>query len=138
MTYINGISKSSLINDFQQGVIHNDEIFYEVLSAYNRFQEDERGGVDYIFNLNNKEDLICAINGGLTTAEIVCLWKNNAEPTYFLLGCNHPKPNPLLIKDIKNTLVAHLDELIDYIIAYPWVEEYRVLYTRFITNKIIE
>lgn len=138
MAYFNEISKSSLVYDLQQGVIHNDEIFYEVFSAYNRYQEDERDGVDYIFDLNNKEDLICAINGGLTTAEIVCLWRNNAEPTYFLFGCNHPKPNPMSVNDVKNTLVGHLDELIDYIIAYPWVEEYRVLYTRFITNKIIE
>ena len=40
--------------------------------------------------------------------------------------------------NIINAIVAVLDELIDKIIAYPWVEEYRAVYTHYITNEIIE
>jgi hypothetical protein len=45
---------------------------------------------------------------------------------------------PMGRDNIINAIVAVLDEIIDNIIAYPWVEEYRAVYTHYITNKIIE
>jgi hypothetical protein len=113
-----------------------------LLKAYNRYQEDERDGVDYIFNINNQDDLITCIQGGLTAKEIVNFHnrvKSWVNPTpHFLFGCNHKEMKPMGRDNIVDAIVAVLDELIDNIIAYPWVEEYRAVYTHYITNKIIE
>ena len=46
------------------------DYFNMLLLAYNRWQEDEHSGVDYIFNINNPDDLIDCIKGGLTADEI--------------------------------------------------------------------
>lgn len=113
-----------------------------LLKAYNRYQEDERDGVDYIFNINNPTDLITCIQGGLTAEEIANFHnkvKSWETPTpHFLFGCNHKEMKPMGRDNIIDAIVAVLDDIIDNIIAYPWVEEYRAVYTHYITNKIIE
>ena len=111
------------------------------LKAYNRYQSDERDGVDYIFNINNPNDLITCIQGGLTAEEIANFHnkvKSWETPTpHFLFGCNHKEMTPMGSDNIVDAIVAVLDDIIDNIIAYPWVEEYRAVYTHYITNKII-
>lgn len=113
-----------------------------LLKAYNRYQEDERDGVDYIFDINNQDDLITCIQGGLTAEEIVNFHnrvKSWMNPTpHFLFGCNHKEMKPMGRDNIIDAIVAVLGEIIDNIIAYPWVEEYRAVYTHYITNKIIK
>ena len=39
-----------------------------LLGAFNQWQEDERSGVDYIFDINNKEDLKYLVDNGMITA----------------------------------------------------------------------
>ena len=50
-----------------------------VLGAYNRFQEDERDGADYIFNINDVNDLKCCIDGGMSTCEISSIYNKLRE-----------------------------------------------------------
>lgn len=112
-----------------------------LLKAYNRYQEDERDGVDYIFDINNQDDLISCVNGGLTASEIID-YNNKVKyltnmTTHFLFGCNHKEMIPMCTDNIINAIVSVLDEIIDNILAYPWVDEYRAVYTHYITNKII-
>ena len=68
--------KAAIIRDMQN--LSNDEkrvhTLAIVLKAYNDFQESERDGVDYIFDLNNREDLKCCVEGGMTAQEICGLW----------------------------------------------------------------
>ena len=35
----------------------NENLMFVTLNAYNCYQEEERDGVDYIFDLNNADDL---------------------------------------------------------------------------------
>ena len=96
---------------------------------------------DYIFNINNQDDLITCIQGGLT-AEGIVNFHNKVRswviPTpHFLFGYNHKEMTPMGSDNIVDAIVAVLDELLDNIIAYPWVEEYRAVYTHYISNKII-
>jgi hypothetical protein len=135
------INKRNLLTKIEED-INYPEGREMLLKAYNRYQEDERDGVDYIFNINNQDDLITCIQGGLTAEEIVKFHnrvKSWVNPTpHFLFGCNHKEMKPMGRDNIINAIVAVLDEIIDNIIAYPWVEEYRAVYTHYITNKIIE
>lgn len=135
------INKRNLLTKIEED-INYPEGRAMLLKAYNRYQEDERDGVDYIFNINNQDDLITCIQGGLTAEEIVKFHnrvKSWVNPTpHFLFGCNHKEMKPMGSDNIVDAIVAVLDELIDNIIAYPWVEEYRAVYTHYITNKIIE
>jgi hypothetical protein len=53
----------------------DDKALEMVLAAYNRMQDDERNGVDYIFDITNKEDLQYLVtNCGLCVKEIAYLW----------------------------------------------------------------
>lgn len=79
--------------------LSNDvQMINRLLGVYNTYQEDERNGVDYIFDLQNKEDLVTCIQGGLTAeelAELVAKYNcGNGEnyTTKFLFGCNHETP----------------------------------------------
>lgn len=134
------INKRNLLTKIEED-INYPEGRAMLLKAYNRYQEDERDGVDYIFNINNQDDLITCIQGGLTAEEIVKFHnrvKSWVNPTpHFLFGCNHKEMAPMGSDNIVDAIVAVLDELIDNIIAYPWVEEYRAVYTYYITNEII-
>ena len=108
----------------------------KVLKAYNRWNVDEKDGVDYIFDIHKKEDLVACVNGGLTAKDIAYLYHPNTH--FFLFGCNHTTPQALNHCDLINLLVDNLDEIIDNIIAYPYDGSYRELYTLFITDKLIE
>lgn len=111
------------------------------LKAYNRWQEDEHNGVDYIFNINNPNDLINCIKGGLTADDIanfVNYTKTYASetPNYFLFGFDH-KLQTLSKGHILNLVYYNLDDIVNCIIAYPWVEEYRAIYVEVVTNKLL-
>ena len=134
------INKRNLLTKIEED-INYPEVYTMLLKAYNRYQEDERDGVDYIFNINRPDDLITCIQGGLTAEEIANFHnrvKSWVNPTpHFLFGYNHKEMKPMGSDNIVDAIVAVLDELIDNIIAYPWVEEYRAVYTYYITNEII-
>lgn len=134
------INKHNLLTKIEED-INYPECRAMLLKAYNRYQEDERDGVDYIFSINNQDDLITCVKGGLTAEEIYNFYgavEGWANPTpHFLFGCNHKEMTPMGSDNIVDAIVAVLDELLDKIIAYPWVEEYRAVYTHYISNKII-
>lgn len=112
-----------------------------VLAAYNDYQESERDGVDYIFDIENADDLKCCIEGGMTAQEICGLYLGSQSQhlKYFYFGCNYPTPKPIANWDaLRLTLVAWLPDLISNVIAYPFAyESYSKLYIRYVTNSII-
>jgi hypothetical protein len=137
-----------IINEVKNNIIRdmrdvNSPKGYEtlkiVLAAYNLFQEEERDGVDYIFDINNVDDLKCCIDGGMTAKEIggLYLGSHNNHLPYFYFGCNYPQPLPINTWDeLRMDLVAWLDELLPYVIAYP--QTYKDLYQIYITDKLSE
>jgi hypothetical protein len=134
------IKKNEVVNLITMKMAIDTDIFNLVLDVYNEYQENERDGVDYIFDLNNKEDLNVCIKGGLTARMIQKLVDNldDGFTQYFYFGCNYPTPISIKFKDLKTNLYNYLDELVDYIIAYPFEGACRKLYTILITNRIIE
>lgn len=60
------------------------------LDAYNRFEEEERDGVDYIFHIRSRNDIATCVNGGMTARDIHDLVEKDTE--MFMFGENHPTP----------------------------------------------
>ena len=114
-----------------------------VLKAYNRWQEDERDSVDYIFDMNNQDDMIACIKGGLTPIEIAKMVEHRRDnpktsTTYFMFGPNRHEPKMLNIQPLDNQLLGSLDDILSYMIIYPYVEDYRDLYTELVTTPTLE
>ena len=114
-----------------------------VLRAYNRWQEDERDGVDYLFNLSNQDDLIACIKGGLSASEIANMVgriKDNPKnmTTFFMFGANHKEPKMFSIQPLDNQLLGSLEEVLAYMLVYPYVEDYKDLYVELVTNPTLE
>lgn len=111
-----------------------------VLKAYNTFQEEERDGVDYIFDIRNKEDFRHVVNGGMTAKEVFDIYYDyeNNTTAYFYFGCNHPYHEMIpTYNELRKTLVCWLDDVLECVIAYPWVEGYRELYEEYVSNRVL-
>ena len=134
------IKKKEIANLLAMKMATDSDIFNLVLDVYNEYQESERDGADYIFDLNKKEDLIVCIKGGLTARMVQELVTklDDGFTQYFYFGYNYPTSISIKFKDLKLNLSNYLDELVDYIIAYPFEGACRELYTILITNLIIE
>lgn len=134
---------STTINNLIQMVadrLVRGQRFDLLLAAYNRWQEDERDGVDYLFNVTNSEDVICCLKGGLTMEQLRTMLNeyeaNGIE--YFYFGCNHPTPTMVTLEKVISQLTANVDEIVKYAIAYPSVDEYKAIYELFITEEIVK
>lgn len=106
--------------------------FEHLLAAYNRYQEDERDGVDYIFDINRKEDLNCCIEGGMTAREIADIIQSKHE--YFFFGQNHPNAVCLGFEGIFSQVKSIASDFANKIVRYPYVEEYKELYFDYIVQ----
>lgn len=116
---------------------NNEEIRTLLLKAYNRYQEAERDGANYIFNINDKDDLKCCIECGLTAYDIVAIVGKNPN-AMFLFGANHDVPLVLSEQGIDDMILAHLDDMLPCMLAYHETEGYLELYDYLIANYIIE
>ena len=135
--------KNAIINDTHDVYDKKgDMVLKMVLAAYNDYQESERDGVDYIFDIDNNNDVICCMRGGLTSQEICGLWLGSQSKhiRYFYFGCNYSKPKPIDTWDeLRTNLIAWLDEVLACVIAYPYAyDSYRNLYTHYVTNVVID
>lgn len=132
--------KSRIILDMRDvfGVM-GFKTFKMVLAAYNTYQESERDGVDYIFNLNDKYDLKCCVEGGLTAQEICGLWlkSQSTHSEYFLFGCNYSEPQQFAtIGEVRDNLIYWLDDMLPYVLAYPHL--YGKVYEKYVTDYILD
>ena len=112
-----------------------------VLNAYNRFQEDERDGVDYIFDLVKQNDLKRLVNEGLCATEIALAMRKVEKEklsTFFHFGCNYNGLNALgTLADLKRNLISWLDEFLPYVIMYVTrCTEYQAIYEHYITEYL--
>ena len=124
--------ESNLIHDMNCEQIGDDTAIL-VLNAYNRYQEEERDGVDYIFDIRKGEDLKCCIDGAMTAHEISCINEEctrTAKSTpYFMFGQNHRTAEVIPTwEQLKRVLGVSLHEVILQMLAYPSVDGYKELY----------
>jgi hypothetical protein len=110
-----------------------------MLNAYNTYQEDERDGVDYVFDLTNQDDLKCVVDGGMTAKEIGELYMGSQvnHSQYFLCGCNYSKVVPIANWEmLRGIVMGFLDEVIEKVVTFPYVKGYREVYERYVTYKV--
>lgn len=106
----------------------------KLIDVYNTYQEEERDGVDYIFDFQNKEDLCTCIKGGLTAeelAELVIMFQNDDSEDYtpnFLFGCNHVSPYLLTYSGLKSALSLQADEIVDCMLQDPFCYDKDIYY----------
>jgi hypothetical protein len=131
--------KKSIIRDIYG--VNGDKVMKMIMRAYNDYQEDERDGVDYIFDINNTDDLKCCIDGGMTAKEIGQLYLGSHKDhlPLFHFGCNYPTPQPIKSwLDLRINMIAWLDDLLPYVLAYPYAfQSYRDVYTAYVTDVIL-
>ena len=122
--------------------VEGDMILKMVLAAYNDYQESERDGVDYIFDIENTNDLKCCINGGMTAKDIggLYLGSQSQHLRYFYFGCNYPTPKPIANwETLRQQLISWLPNLILNVLAYPYAyDSYKDLYRLYVTDVIID
>jgi len=90
-----------------------------LLGAFNQWQEDERSGVDYIFDINNKEDLKYLVDNGMITAIGIAwvvqycytgLFQFNGEPDAGI--------QPISVETLNRYLIINADDYLPYVIMY--------------------
>jgi hypothetical protein len=141
----------TMVESIKKNIVNGTKPYYNanshkllmlVLEAYNDFQESERDGVDYIFDLYNGDDLRCCVEGGMSASEIAKLYEDSKVNTtsFFHFGCNYPEAKPYAnIESLRQQLISWLDELLENVIAYPYAyESYKQLYTMYVTNVIVD
>lgn len=111
----------------------NMNLILYTLDAYNRYQEEERDGVDYIFSINNADDLKCCVEGGLTADEIAKIVNNvinkKCYTPYFFFGVNHKSPKQIKdFKELTDQLIANVEEVVRKALAFPFIDGYKEFY----------
>lgn len=99
-----------------------------LLGAFNQWQEDERSGVDYIFDINNKEDLKYLVDNGMITATGIAwvvqncytgMFQFNGEPD---AGIQPISPDvgiqPISVETLNRYLIINAGNYLPYVIMY--------------------
>lgn len=116
----------------------------QMVMLWNRFSEDEKNGVDYMFNFNNKEDIIsllkCKNFNSHTLCDIVLDFKNkhDVNTSYFLYNDETMCYQSLSMDYILKLILTYIDEIVTCILSYPFVDEYKTFYLYFMTDVIID
>lgn len=128
---------SQICRDIMSG--NSDDVKRILLESYNRYQEDERDGVDYIFNGLNPEDIsFLAYDRKMSVEHLADVTFNSlfGDKPYFFYGCNHPEPKFLSELEFHTQIVSYVSEYLPYVLAYPHI--YDEFYKRFVTPCLID
>lgn len=138
----------AMVNEIKSNIKHDlglypirkcEKLVELLLSVYNTYQDDERDGVDYIFAIDNPEDLERCVKGGLSAKEIARIYngaQSGCVTKWFYFGQNYESAQSIASYSclIKN-LIGWLDEILPYVLAYPYrSQSYQDLYTLCITD----
>jgi len=126
----------------QKSISGDRDLMNLVFKAYNDFQESEFDGADYIHNIDDKDDLMCCIKGGMTTKEIAHIYNEsqvNSTP-YFFFGANYPQPKMIANEEeLCDVIMSRILEIVVNVLAYPYAyKSYQDLYVKYVTNVMIE
>ena len=91
-----------------------------LLAAYNEWQEDERDGADYIFDINNDKDLKFVVERGLLSAQGIAFVVDKCETGLFQFSGNDPDAGVkgIDIEELKKILTNTSDTFIRYVLMY--------------------
>lgn len=130
---------NDLIKD--SNYLYKPDKFNVVLAAYNRYCEDEKDGIDYLFNIYDQDDLKCLVNKGMTAMEIAEVYDKAQyeKSNYFFCDCNHDVQTIPSFEDVVGLVIAMLDEVCENALLYVTrCKEYQALYERYVTDTYLE
>lgn len=122
-----------LVKEVKEAIAANfvkadEKVFFYMLNAYNRYCEDEMNGANYIFDMNKQKDFICLVKGGMTLVDAQrlgqCRFLIERDKQYVVLNQ----------ASVINCMLGLLDEIVECILKYPFVEEYKIIYQMFVTE----
>lgn len=134
---LNILVGNEIAKDLREKATYNNDLFIMMLNAYNTWQEDENDGVDYIFDIDNKEDTICCLQGGMNVSDIVRIYNemtDNKHSGYFNFGQNYPKGQFYAsIEAVVEIICSQMDNIIRHIL---WFRKDTKEYEYIISNYI--
>lgn len=122
-----------LVKEVKEAIAANfvkadEKVFFCMLNAYNRYCEDEMNGENYIFNMSKQEDFVSLVNEGMTLIEAQrlgqCRFLVKRNKEYVILNQSA----------VINCMLGLLDEIVECVLKYPFVEEYKIIYQMFVTE----
>lgn len=120
--------------------LENYGFFEKVLEAYNRWNEDEKDGNRYIFDITNTEDVICCLKGGMTAEEFYKLYDDSQSNTsiYFFFGHDVEFPTPFAnVEECAYYLTKMCDEFLPYVLgSVGYCDEYKILWDELVAHEI--
>ena len=107
-----------------------------VLAAYNRMQEDEFDGQNYIFDVHNHNDLKFLVDNKMITANKIAFVINEIPLGLFKFDNNgNILPAALGERELREKLAQNLPLLVPYVIMYvARCKEYQDFYEAFFTH----
>lgn len=134
--------QTALIERAREMLIHDSDFMDTVIEAYNRYQEDERDGVDYLFCARYEPDVKCCFEGGLKVEDFVRAFnnmENHGWTAYFHFGQNHPEPSFYVSeKALIDHLNAYIQPIIKCMLLRPDIDEYSDLYEVLVADYLRE
>ena len=91
-----------------------------LLAAYNEWQEYEKDGADYIFDINNNKDLKFVVDRGFLSAQGIAFVVNKCESGLFQFSGNDPDAGVkgIDIEELKKILMNTSDTFMRYVVMY--------------------
>ena len=128
--------KSDLSSDNEE---KKEKAFNITLKAYNAYQENERGGVDYIFDANNVEDCKTLAKCGTTLKEYHnAVMTSEIKSDYFFCGVNHPQITFLSKTTLFAQIWSNLEDVIKHAMVQPYIDGYNQLFHNYISHILYE
>lgn len=130
----------SLISQVAAGMvkdIQSDDFIGAMFVAYQFMQREERNYDGYIYDLYKRESVSMALNNGLDPEDLYKLAEKANDMGHsgdFIF--NEMTDEPYLI-DTKKAISDCVREIATCVVCYPYIEEYRPLYTRYVTNAML-
>lgn len=111
-----------------------------VLAAFNRYQEDEHDGDQYIFNIGDTDDLKCCVEGGLTANDICQMVKLNCKYFFFDRCTTFDRCIYSIFTDIdelRELLSGYVEDVVWCALKYvSRCDEYAALYEHYVTESV--
>lgn len=124
-----------LIEGIKNLASNSNEGLLKVIDAYNNYISDETNSINYIYNLSKKSGLINMINMG-ATAQIISELVNSGNN--FVMVNKYERFVSMPKKEIINVLDVNAPYLAKFILAYPFVNEYKPIYIKYVTNILLD
>lgn len=128
--------KSDLSSDNED---KKEKAFNITLKAYNAYQDNERDGVDYIFNATDVEDCKTLAKCGTTLKEYHdAVMTSEIKSDYFFCGVNHPQITFLSRTMLFAQILGNLEDVIKHSMIQPYLDGYNQLFHNYISYILYE